>query len=125
MRSLASRVLLIIFGTLFFVGVVVQYNDPDPARWMAMYLAASAACFLGAFGKLKWWFAGTTALVALVWAVIWAPQAFPNVRIAEMFQAWEMKNERIEEGREFYGLLIIFVSMTILAMKARRDRRHG
>lgn len=124
MKSLIGRVVLVILGMLFFVGVVVQYNDPDPVRWMAIYLAASAACFLAAFGKLKWWFAAATALVALIWALIWAPQAFPNVRIAEMFQAWEMKNERIEEGREMYGLLIIFVCMTVLAVGAWRNRRQ-
>jgi energy-coupling factor transporter transmembrane protein EcfT len=121
MRSIA-RAVEILFGLLFFIGVLVQYNDPDPVRWMAIYLAATISCFLAAFGKLKWWFAAATAVVALIWAFIWAPQAYPNVRIAEMFQAWEMKNERIEEGREMYGLFIICVCMTILAIGAWRKR---
>jgi hypothetical protein len=117
-----GRILQITFGLLFLLGAAVQYNDPDPVRWMAIYLAAAIACFLAAARKLKWWFAAGTAVVALIWALIWAPQAFPNVRIAEMFQEWEMKNERIEEGREMYGLFIICICMSILAINAWRKR---
>jgi hypothetical protein len=104
------------FALLFLFGALVQYNDPDPLRWMAIYLAASVSCFLAGFNNIGWQFPAAVAVIALVWALIWAPQAFPNVRFGEMFEAWEMKSVRVEEGREMYGLLIIFVVMTILAI---------
>ena len=114
--SWIGRIGEFLLALLFLFGALVQYNDPDPLRWMAMYLAASASCFLAGFNNIGWQFPAVVAVVALVWAFIWAPYAFPNVRLGEMFEAWEMKNVRVEEGREMYGLFIIFVVMTILAI---------
>ena len=113
------RLLNAAMALLFLFGAVVQYNDPDPLRWMAMYVAAAVACALAMAKRLRWWFAAMIGAVALVWAASLAPAAFPNVRIPEMFAAWEMANERVEEGREMYGLLIIAIYMTVL-VAARR-----
>ena len=110
------RAIEFVFALLFLFGALFQYNDPDPLRWMAIYLAASVSCFLAGFNNIGWQFPAAVAAIALVWALIWARQAFPNVRVGEMFESWEMKNVRVEEGREMYGLLIIFVAMTLLAI---------
>jgi Transmembrane family 220, helix len=37
------RVINWVMAVLFLFAAVVQYNDPDPVRWMAMYLAACDA----------------------------------------------------------------------------------
>ena len=107
---------------LFLFGAAVQYNDPDPLLWMAIYVAAAIACVLAMFNRLRWWMAAIVAAVALLWAVTFIPATFPNVRIAELFGAWEMANTRIEEGREMYGLLIIATYMAVLAIATRRRR---
>jgi len=117
------RLLTGTMAVLFLLGAAVQYNDPDPLRWMAIYLAAAAACLLHVLGKSRWWLPAIVAAVALGWAVTLAPAVIPNVRIAEMFAAWEMANERVEDGREMYGLLIIFVYMCVLGLMQRR--RNG
>lgn len=105
---------------LFLFGAAVQFNDPDPFRWIAIYVAASAVCAFAAMGRLRWPFPVATALVAFVWALTLAPRVLPQVRIGEMFSAWEMSNERIEECREMLGLLIIFVCMSFLALPSWR-----
>ena len=110
-------------AVLFFFGAAVQYNDPDPLRWIAIYAAAGVVCALAAMARLHWWLAAAVGMVALVWAVTLAPRAFPNVRILEMFSAWEMENQRIEEAREMYGLLMIALYMSVLAITAGRRRR--
>ena len=110
-------------AVLFLIAAAVQYNDPDAIRWIAIYLAASAACFLGLVERLRWWFPAVVGVAALFWAVTLLPRAFPNVAVSELFAAWEMKNERVEEGREMYGLLIIAASMTLLAISTRVRRK--
>ena len=110
------------FALLFLFGAVVQYNDPDPLRWIAIYLAASVACAFAAIGRLPWLFPAAVAATSLVWALTLAPHALASVRILEMFSAWEMANERIEEGREMYGLLIICAAMSVLAVTSWRKR---
>jgi hypothetical protein len=44
-----------IFLLMFVLSVVVQVNDPDPLRWMAIYGAAAVACLLSLTGRLPWW----------------------------------------------------------------------
>ncbi len=106
---------------LFLFGAALQFNDPDPLRWVAIYVAAAVACALAAAKRLRWWFAAIVALVALVWAATLVRGVFPNIRVAELFGAWEMANARIEEGREMYGLLIIAIYMAVLAATSRRS----
>ena len=117
------RVVNSLLAVLFLFGAVVQYNDPDPLPWMAIYLAAALACVLALAGRLPWWWAAVIAVIALAWALTLVPRALPNVRIVELFAAWEMKSERIEEAREMYGLLLIFISMAMLAVSSRRNAK--
>jgi hypothetical protein len=117
-----SRAIYSVLALLFLFGAVVQYNDPDPLGWMAIYIAAAVACIAGALRRATVWLPATIAVVALLWALTLAPRAFPNVQIPELFAAWEMKNERVEEGREMYGLLVICAAMISLVFNAWRSR---
>ena len=108
---------------LFLFGAAVQLNDPDPLRWMAIYIAAAFACALGAARRLPRWLPLMILAVALIWGASLAPRAFPNVRIFEMFAGWQMTNQRIEEAREMYGLLLIAIYMVVLAAVSRRAAR--
>jgi len=110
------RGLEIVFAVLFLFGAAVQYNDPDPIRWMAIYLAACAACLAAVWNVGGWWFPALVGLVALIWGLTLAPRAFPNVRLGELVEQWEMKDVRVEEGREMYGLFIICVVMIVVAI---------
>jgi hypothetical protein len=107
---------MFLLGILFLFGAVVQYNDPDPLRWIAMYLAAGAACFLAAGNRGTWLFPAFVGAIALLWALTFVKAVIPNVGVSEMFAAWEMQNQRVEEGREMYGLLLIAVTMITIAV---------
>jgi hypothetical protein len=119
------RILDWIFGALFLLGAIVQYNDPDPLRWMLIYLAAATSCVLAALGRVHWSFPAAVALGALLWAVTLAPQVLGSVEASELIGAWEMKDARIEVGREMYGLLIIAAWMSLIVVVELRGRaRH-
>ena len=113
------------FALLFLLGAAVQYNDPDPLRWIAIYLAAGGSCILAAMGRGPSALAPSVAAVALVWAAILVPDALGSVRPAELVGAWEMKDERVEVGREMYGLLIIAAWMIVIAVTGLRRRRRN
>jgi hypothetical protein len=114
------RLLNAAMAALFFFGAAVQYNDPDPLVWIAIYVAAAMASLLAAMRRLRWWFPAVVGTIAFVWAATFLPAVLPNVRIAQLFAAWEMADTRVEEGREMYGLLIIFAYMAVLAFTHRR-----
>ena len=99
---------------MFTFSVIVQYNDPDPLTWMAIYGAAAIACALSLMGRLPWWFAVAVGIVALPWAATIAPRVIGQVRFLDMFAEFEMKDLRVEESREMYGLVLVAGWMAVL-----------
>jgi hypothetical protein len=99
---------------LFLFSVAVQYNDPDPIRWMAIYGLAAVATGLELAGRGIWWVSAPVGATALLWALTFAPRIAGRVPFREMFSAWEMKNIDVEEAREMYGLAIVAVWMAVL-----------
>ena len=112
----ADAVMLI----LFTLGAAVQVNDPDPARWIAVYALAAVACLLSLLRRMLWTLPALLCAVALAWALTLAPRVVGRVPFREMFGAFEMRTVGIEESREMYGLLIIAAWMAVLALRARR-----
>jgi aminopeptidase N len=121
------RILNGVLALLFLFAVAVQYNDPDPVRWMAIYGAAAAACVAAMMRRLPWPMPAAIAMIALVWAATLVPEVARLEGTGGLFREWGMANVGIEEGRELYGLLIVFVWMTVLAIGSRRTgaRRGG
>lgn len=106
----------------FLFSVVVQYNDPDPLLWMAIYGAAAIVCILTIKGRGWWPLPAAVGLIALVWALSYAPQVIGKVRFGELFEAFEMKDERVEVAREMGGLLIVAFWMAVLMVFSLRGR---
>jgi hypothetical protein len=114
--KIANLVMLV----AFVFGVIVQYNDPDPTRWMAIYGAAALACGLFAAGRKQWIVPAMVLAIAAIWAATLAPAALGKVGFGELFEAFEMKDERVEIGREFGGLAIIAAWMLVLTIVSFR-----
>lgn len=108
----------------FLLSVVVQYNDPDAPIWMALYGAAALATLWAARkpGSYPWWWPALVGGVALVWALVLLPQVLGKVQPAELFASWEMKDTRVEVGRECGGLLIVAAWMAITAAARLPER---
>ena len=105
-----------VFLLLFAFSVVVQVNDPDPLRWIAIYGAAAVACLVS--GQLHWFFPAGVGLIALAWAATLAPGLIGKVPFLSMFEEFEMKNIGVEESREMYGLFLVAGWMAVLAHRA-------
>jgi hypothetical protein len=115
----ALRVLTALMGVYFLSAAALQYNDPDPGRWMAIYGAAALACALALVGRLWRWFAVGVGLIAAVWAATLAPGVVGHVAPRDLFGERGMLTPRVEEAREMLGLGIVAVWMAVLAA------RHG
>ncbi len=101
---------------LYVYAAALQYNDPDPVRWAAIYLSAAAACLLYIVGRLSWFIAGIIGLIALVWAGALAPDVWGQVSLSQMFETWQMTSPVVEEAREMCGLLIVAGWMAVLGI---------
>jgi hypothetical protein len=105
---------------MFVFSVLVQYNDPDPLVWLTVYGLAAVACVLAFKRPTHWLLPGGLALLTLIWASTLALRVWGRVAIGELFEAWEMKDQRVEEARELGGLLIVAVWMLVLFGRAVR-----
>lgn len=124
MGSTTFRAANMFMTAMFLFSVAVQYNDPDPIQWMAVYGAAAVACILSLRGKLDWRFAGIVAVAALIWAGIWAPAVFSRPFPTDIVSEFHMTSPSVEEAREFGGLMIVAVWMIILAVRSKRKPVH-
>jgi hypothetical protein len=109
-----------VFALLFVFAVVVQFNDPDPLKWVLIYAAAAWASLLSALGRVTRLLPSGVAAVALLWAATIVPRVVGQVPFADMFREWEMQNAGVEESRELYGLILIALWMASVAMRATR-----
>lgn len=98
---------------MFLFSAAVQLNDPDPLVWMGIYGAAAAVCVLEIRRRAPAWAAVAVALIALVWAGSLYYRAH-EVPISSLFAEWEMRDLRIEEAREMYGLTIVGAWMIVI-----------
>jgi hypothetical protein len=112
-----NRVMAVLFG----IAAVLQYNDPDPLRWMAIYGAAGLACLFA--GQLPRAAPAIIGLGALAWAATLAPGVVGRVSIGELFESYAMKSEPVEEAREMGGLLLVTAWMAVLAVRGAPARR--
>jgi len=125
MTRLAWTTANVIMLLAFLFSVAVQYNDPDPVRWMAVYGAAAAVCAAEVWRRTRIGYPALVGIVALVWAASIAPRVLGVVRFADMFAEFEMRNAGVEESREMYGLLIValWMGLVALAVRLRSARR--
>jgi len=107
----------------FLFSVAVQYNDPDPVRWMLIYGSGSIACILGSFRRLKRYvLPATVGAAALGWAASIAPRVIGKTTFGAMFESFHMTNSVVEEAREMGGLLIVAGWMLVLTLVSKQ---HG
>lgn len=106
-------------GALLVLGAAVQYNDPDPYSWAALYLAAAAVSFAALWIPPAWKISGVVAAVASIWAATLAPAAW-RTSFPDLFRSWEMMSIEMEEGREFFGLLLVAAWTAYLAYRGRK-----
>lgn len=104
----------------FVLSAAVQWNDPDPWRWVAIYVAAAVACVLGRrVGRGARLLAAVVGAAALLWASSLAPRALADLRPGDLVREMEASTPAIELGREMFGLLLVAGWMAVLVTVGR------
>jgi len=108
------------FALCYALSVAVQYNDPDPLPWMAIYAAAAATTLAWERGRGV----RAPALILLALSAAWAAWILARlelgVPLAEALGDWGMHGQGSEEAREIGGLA--FVAAWMAALAARPER---
>lgn len=104
------KVIKIVFVVLFLTAGALQYNDPDPLLWMAIYGFAAGIVIFDIAGKDVRKVYLYTIIAYALFSLIYIPGVIDFIRQEQAGSiAKSMKAETpwIEETREFLGLLII------------------
>ena len=118
------RIISTVMTGLFAVALAVQYNDPDPGRWMLIYGAAGVlSAWVVVRGSAPLPPAVIVGLIGLFMGLAIGRGVLGSVAFSEIFQSWEMKSSEIEDAREASGLLIVAGWMAVLTIEAWRVRR--
>jgi hypothetical protein len=118
--EISMRVLNYVFAAVFFVMAGLQFNDPDPVYWMAVYGGTGLIALSKALGRFSEFWAALT-IGAVVAGLIYATPGVLNFidfgTVEELTGEMTASKPYIESTREFGGLLIALV---VLASYVKR-----
>ena len=113
------KIFNIFFAVLFVFSAALQYNDPDPYLWMPIYMYGAVLCWQAFRNKYypKAYLIGVFIYLGYAIYLFFAKDGvldWINEHNAEDI-ATTMKAEKpwIEETREFFGLIILIVVLSI------------
>lgn len=115
MRAVAAVMFLV-----FALAAFVQWNDPDPLRWIALYALAALLSLAAAAGRF-WLWPSVAALALYLVGVLSLLAALAEAR-ASAITSWKMRDVSDEEAREALGLAICAAWMVVLIVRARAVR---
>lgn len=111
------------FAGLCLTAVALQYNDPDPLRWGALYGAAAVSTVAALHHRRGWRAAAVVGLVAGVWAaIVWAG-VLGRVEATDLWRKMSEKGGKVEEYREAGGLTLVAAWLGAMAAVGRRRAR--
>ncbi|KAB2910360.1 MAG: hypothetical protein F9K40_02775, partial [Kofleriaceae bacterium] len=87
----------VLFAALFLLSAGLQYNDPDPGIWIAIYVAAAVATLAALHVRGGWVAATVVALVCAAWAGwLWYSVA-GHVEATDFWRKMSEKGGKVEE----------------------------
>ena len=115
------------FAIIFIIFAALQYNDPDPIIWIPIYLYPTYLCLQAARNQKVNKFLYPIGFIGFVSYAVY--KMFDENGVIDWIKyhnagniASTMKAETpwIEESREFFGLIIIIIVMTINYLQIKK-----
>jgi len=113
----AGRVFDGLFAATFILSAAVQYNDPDPIRWIVIYLAATFAAAAPPGSRIGFFLAAVSGIAATIWALMVLPEAAAVTSMGDVVASMSPDRPETEAAREFGGLMLIVVWSVIRVLR--------
>lgn len=115
------RYLAYAMAALLGLSAALQYNDPDPLRWVAIYGAGMAVSIALPHQRGAWLIGFVLGLAALAWALYLLTVVWGRMEVSDLTSKMSEKGGAVEQGREAGGLGIEAVWL-LFASGFRRTR---
>ena len=99
-------------SALFAFSALLQWNDPDPGRWIALYACAAGLALAPLFRPIL----PTSTLALAMVSIAWALSLLPGILAA-------LAMSGTEEERELGGLTLVGGWMLFLFVRSARERK--
>ncbi|MDI9357226.1 MAG: transmembrane 220 family protein [Chitinophagaceae bacterium] len=112
-----KKIISFLLSIVFFLFASLQFNDPDPLIWVAVYALTSILCLFFGFGKSFPTATLSLLFLCLLWCVTLVPSLFQWIQssnVHEIFGSMMGNKPYIEESREFMGLLIASAGLFLI-----------
>ena len=117
------KIFNIVFAVIFLSFTYVQFNDPDPLLWIAIYGSMVVMCTLAIFKR----YPRPVYIVLIVlfagYSILYIPSVliwFRQEHLSDLFdEVAKMEHLYIEESREFLGLMICVIVLVINLLHTR------
>jgi hypothetical protein len=127
------KALNIFFIVLFIFSAALQYNDPDPYVWMPIYLFGALLCYWAMKKKFipVLYIIGFIAYggyaIGLIFHKTGVLDWIKEHHAENIVQTMKATKPWIEETREFLGLILLLVALTLnwfwLRKRVRKENR--
>jgi hypothetical protein len=111
---------------MFLAFAALQFNDPDPALWILIYVAMAFICVMAIFNVYSKTAMGILAVGYIAYCIFlwpgvseWLAQQNKGVLFDDVMK---MEHLYIEESREFLGLVICLVVLAFYGILALRKK---
>lgn len=106
----------ILIAVVFFVFAAIQFNDPDPMYWVAVYCDTAFVALASAFRRSYIIWTAIVTGMTIAGLLIAAPGFVDYIGAGDTAAIFgEMRGSKIfvESAREFIGLLITLIALVI------------
>jgi len=118
------RIICFILAAIFFASAALQFNDPDPLLWVALYGVTGLIAIFAAFDHYNPW----VILIVLAACVYEALKIFPAFGpcaadgLSSIVDTMKAETPCVEIVREFLGVLITIGGLVFFYVRARRKQ---
>ena len=108
---------------LLILSAIVQWNDPDPLRWILCYSVTAIITLCSLIRPLPPSIPPIWGLVVLLSSLLVGMDLWMSEGQLECGSFWNviaMRNETVELGRELGGLLLVTGWMAVLTWKMKK-----
>ncbi|MCB0635328.1 MAG: transmembrane 220 family protein [Lewinella sp.] len=115
-------IIRLVIAAVFLLFAAVQFNDPDPWRWVAMYGGTGLLVGASAFWLVPRWLGWIGLAVVVFWMAWLLPEFIHWIRMGMPTITGGMKAgaPHIEYTREFLGLLLCGLALGWISRKKSR-----
>lgn len=115
------------FGLLFLYFAYVQFNDPDPAKWVTIYILTALLPIAYLYwSKVKYGIYALIAVLILLFILAvpdfinWAKDGFPSIT-----ETMKAESPYVELVREFLGIFICLIYLGSVLFLGRKKSLSG